>query len=174
MATLNLIGWLAVRVTIGYVYLFALYMNTRDSAARKWTLDHTAYMFPKLREPNRTRIALLFAVAGMAMMGLGGVSILLGLEGRIGAFLLLIFTAGGIYSHKCEREVAMAVSAKIEPSIPPEIKPDFMTIQWSAFSGHFSSGLKNWALCGVCMAVIAWGTGPLSLSDRIFDCLQLH
>ena len=174
MTTLNTIGWLAVRVTLGYVYLFALDMNTRDPAARKWTLDHTAYIFPKLPEPSRTRIAFLFAATGMVMMGLGGVSVLLGVEGRVGAFLLLVFTAGGIYSHKCERGVAMGLSAKIESSISPAIKPDFTTIQWSAYSGHFSSGLKNWALCGICTALVMWGTGPLSLSDRLGDCLGLH
>lgn len=166
MITLNLLGWIALRAAIAYVYLFALYMNTRDSAARKWTLDHTAYMFPKLSEPKRTNIARLFAVGGMITMAIGGVSILLGLEGRVGGLLLLIFTLGGVYSHKCEREVAMAVSAKLERSVPAESKSDLTTLQWSAFSGHFSSGLKNWALCGACAAFVLWGTGPMSLSDK--------
>ena len=49
------------------------------------------------------------------------------------------------------------------------VKADLSTLQWSGFSGNYSSGLKNWALCGICIAVFCWGTGPhaITLSDRI-------
>jgi uncharacterized membrane protein YphA (DoxX/SURF4 family) len=169
MQTLDLIGWLAVRVALGYVYLLALYKNTVPAGAWKWTVDHTAYMFAKVPEPRRTSLAKLFAVAGMAMMLLGGLSVLLGIEGRLGALLLLVFTVGGVYSHKREREVAMELAQKVSPLVPSAGKDDFTTLQWSAFSGHYSSGLKNWALCGICVGIICWGTGPdsITISDRI-------
>lgn len=173
METLDLIGWLAVRIGLGYVYLLAFYKNTIPAGAWKWTVDHTAYMFVKWPEPQRTRLAKMFAVGGMAMMLIGGLSVLLGVESRLGALLLLVFTAGGIYSHKREREVAMEVAQKVAPLVPAAGKDDFSTLQWSAFSGHYSSGLKNWALCGICVGIISWGSGPqsITISDRIIHLL---
>ncbi len=165
MDTLNTVGWLAVRLSMAYVYLYALYLNTHDAAARTWLLQHTAYLFPNVPEPRRSTYARVGAIAGMVMMFLGGISILLGLEGRIGGALLLVFTAGGIYQHRREREVAMEVAAKTEPLVTPAGKDGFSTLQWSAFSGHISSGLKNWALCGISFGFVAWGTGPWSIID---------
>jgi uncharacterized membrane protein YphA (DoxX/SURF4 family) len=169
MTTLNLIGWLSIRATIGYVYLYALYMNTHDAAARQWLLEHTGYLFPNLNGPRHDLVVRLAAIGGMGMMFVGGVSVLLGIEPRIGAFLLLVFTAIGIYQHRREREVAMDVAQRIQTSIPDPLKADLSTLQWSAYSGHFSSGLKNWALCGMCAGVIGWNSCPaaLTMSDRI-------
>lgn len=172
MDTLNLLGWLAVRLTLSFLYLYALSMNIRDKAARTWLVEHTTYMFPNTPQPQRTQLANWFAVIGMIMMFLGGISVLLGLEGRIGALLLLVFTAGGIYQHKREREVAMEEAQKVEPFVAASAKTDFATLQWSAYSGHFSSGLKNWALCGICAGIVVWGTGPWSISDQTLSLFR--
>jgi len=167
MGAMYLIGWISIRVTLAYVYLYALYLNTHDEAARMWLITHTAYLFPGLPEPRRTLLAKIFAIIGMLMMLFGGLSILFGAEPRAGAFLLLVFTAGGIYQHRREREVAMETAAKAEPFVQPQGKADFSTLQWSAYAGQLSSGLKNWALCGVCTAIIGLPTGPLTISDKI-------
>lgn len=167
MITLHTAGWLVVRLTVAYVYLYALYLNAHDKAARTWLLEHTAYLFPNTEEPLRSKLAKWSAVAGMMMMFVGSISILLGLKGRIGGLLLLLFTAGGIYQHRREREVAMAVASKVAPLVPDSARADFSTLQWSAFAGHVSSGLKNWALCGISFAFFALGTGPYSLDNWI-------
>jgi uncharacterized membrane protein YphA (DoxX/SURF4 family) len=174
MNTLDSVGFLAVRSTMGFLYLYALYMNVKDEAARTWLVQHTAYLFPNAREPLRTKLAGIFAVLGMANMLLGGISIVLGLEARMGALLLLLFTAGGIYQHNRERAVAMETATRVEPLIPAAAKADFATVQWSAYSGHFSSMLKNWALCGICAGIMAWGSGPYSVCDRLGAWLQHH
>jgi uncharacterized membrane protein YphA (DoxX/SURF4 family) len=177
METLNSIGWLSIRASIGYVYLYALYMNTRDAAARQWLIEHTGYMFPNLTGQSRKLVILLAAIGGMLMMFVGGISVLLAIEPRVGAALLLLFTAIGIYQHRREREVAMAVAEKIQGSIADSLKLDLTTLQWSAYSGHFSSGLKNWALCGMCAGVIGWSISPnpplwVVLSDRIAGLIK--
>jgi uncharacterized membrane protein YphA (DoxX/SURF4 family) len=167
MMTLNTVGWLVVRITMAYVYLYALYLNTHNEAARAWLLEHTAYLFGNTPEPLRGKLAKWGAIAGMLMMLAGSISILLGLQGRIGGLLLLLFTAGGIYQHRREGEVAMLVASKVGPLVPAAGKADFSTLQWSAYSGHISSGLKNWALCGISFGFLAWGTGPYSLDGWI-------
>ena len=169
MDSLNTIGWLALRLTVGFVYLYAMYMNTRDPAARQWLIEHTAYMFPSDVSRAMVRAA---AMAGMCIMLLGGVSIILGLEGRVGAALLLLFTASGIYQHKRERDVASRLAQSLTPQVAEPGRTALSGLQWSAHSGHLSSGLKNFALCGVCAAIVAWGTGPLSISDHIGNILR--
>lgn len=164
---LTLLGWLALRLGMGYVYLFAFYKNTENAAARQWLVDHTAYLFPSVPEPRKTQLARLFAFVGAATMLVGGLMVLLGMEGRIGALLLLVFTLGGIYQHRRECEVATALGEKLSREVPDSAKADVSTLQWSGFSGNYSSGLKNWALCGVCIAVFCWGTGPTDGAYRI-------
>jgi uncharacterized membrane protein YphA (DoxX/SURF4 family) len=173
MATLTLFGYLAIRLGIAYVYLFALYMNVRDETSRKWLLDHTAYLFATVAEPTKSFLIKWAAVLGMLTMFVGGVSILLGLEGRAGALLLFVFTALGIYQHGFEIKVAQDAAARVAAQIPAAAQADFSTVQWSAYSGQFSSRLKNWCLCGVCLGLIALGTGPWSLSDLIAQWLKL-
>ena len=174
---LDLAAWIGIRAGIGFVYLFAFYKNTQNAAARQWLVTHTAYMFPSVPEPRRTQLAQIFAVIGAGMMLVGGVMVLIGIEGRIGALLLLGFTAGGIYQHKKECDVATALGEKLAGQVPDTVKADLSTLQWSGYSGNFSSGLKNWALCGLCIAIFCWGTGPvvgqhpghygITISDRI-------
>jgi hypothetical protein len=183
---LELIGWISVRASISFVYLFAFYKNTANTAAREWLVEHTAYMFPSVPEPRRTELAKVCAFMGAAMMLVGALMVLLGIEGRIGALLLLGFTAVGIYQHKRECEVAMSLGDKLASQVPASAKGDLTTLQWSGFSGNYSSGLKNWALCGICIAVFCWGTGPsvgqkgsgpyrITVSDRIVPgILGLH
>lgn len=165
-------GWIILRATVGYVYLYALYLNTHDKAARTWLVEHTAYLFPNVSQPLQTEIAKWFAVGGMLMMLVGGLSIVLGLEPRGGALTLLVFTAIGVYQHKREREVATQVAAKVQPLIPSAANADFSTVQWSAYSGQLSSGLKNWGLCGIFALIIGLPTGPLVLSDRLATFLK--
>jgi uncharacterized membrane protein YphA (DoxX/SURF4 family) len=165
------VGWIAVRLPLPGVYLYALYMNTRNAAARAWLVEHTAYIFSFAEEPKRSRLAKGAAIAGALMMFMGAISLLLGLEGRIGALLLLVFTAGGIYQHKRECEVAMKLGEELSARAPAKDKPQISTLQWSGYSGNFSSGLKNWALCGICAAIIAWGTGPWTISDYVGSLL---
>jgi uncharacterized membrane protein YphA (DoxX/SURF4 family) len=169
---LYLIGWIVLRLTIGYVYLYALYLNTHDKAARAWLVDHTAYLFPNVSQPLQTEMAKWFALGGMLMMLVGGLSILLGIEPRGGALVLLVFTAFGVYQHKREREVAMQVAARVQPLIPAAANADFSTVQWSAYSGQLSSGLKNWGLCGIFALLIGLPTGPWVLSDRLASLLK--
>ncbi len=170
--TLYLIGWIGLRCGIGYVYLYALYLNTKDAAARAWLISHTAYLFPNVAEPRRTALAKWFALAGMLTMLVGGLSIAFGIEPRAGASLLLVFTAAGVYQHRREREVAMQAAAVAEPFVQAAGKESFSTVQWSAYSGQLSSGLKNWGLCGTFLLIMGLPTGPWTISDRIASLLR--
>src|SRR5579862_3364224 len=88
--TASIVGWILARLGVGYVFLFAAWMNTRNATSRQWTVDQTELILTFLPTPSRRRVAKLCAIAGMAMMYGGGVSVLIGLEGRVGATALIV------------------------------------------------------------------------------------
>lgn len=83
----------------------------------------------------------------IAFLVLGGVSLVLGYKARWGAFLLLVFLgAATYYFHPVW---------KLGPDTPPAEMRD-QTIQF----------MKNLALMGTMLFLIANGTGPWSLDNR--------
>ena len=89
----------------------------------------------------------ILLVGAIGFLILGSLSILLGYRGRTGAFLLLVFLAAATwYFHDFW---------KAPPDTPPkELEQEVI---------HF---LKNVALMGTMIFIIANGTGPWSLSNR--------
>jgi putative oxidoreductase len=83
----------------------------------------------------------------IAFLILGGLSIVLGFWGRFGALLLLIFlVAATYYFHDFWK-------------LPPDTPPERMQMEVISF-------LKNLALMGTMLFLIANGTGPWSLDNR--------
>jgi len=83
----------------------------------------------------------------IAFLILGGLSIVLGFWGRFGAFLLLVFLgAATYYFHDFWK-------------LPPDSPPERMQMEVISF-------LKNVALMGAMLFLIANGTGPWSLDNR--------
>jgi uncharacterized membrane protein YphA (DoxX/SURF4 family) len=161
------LAWIGLRALAAWVYLWAFYRNVRDAPARAWTVSHTALMLRFLDEPTRRRVAPVLATAAMGMMVFGGLSILIGFEGRLGALLLLAFTAVGYYQHRCEYQEAMAIAERLRPFVREEGLPLLSELQWSAYAGHYSSALKNVALIGIGLWFLLAGTGPYTISDRL-------
>jgi putative oxidoreductase len=83
----------------------------------------------------------------IAFLLLGGLSIVLGLWGRFGALLLLVFLAAATYYfHDFWK-------------LPPDTPPERMQMEVISF-------LKNLALMGTMLFLIANGTGPWSIDNR--------
>jgi uncharacterized membrane protein YphA (DoxX/SURF4 family) len=141
-------GWLIVRATIAYVFLYAAWMNTRDSASRTWTIGQTELILGFVPVANRHRVAVLGAVAGMVMLYGGGISILFGIEGRIGAIVLILFSAMGMQVHRVNRAQALPLANEIA-STAPSVKDKALTLGWSAYGAHVAAGLKNISLIGI-------------------------
>ena len=74
--TLEQIGALIIRVTVGLLFVISAYVCSKDSAARQGAIADTALVFPWRTE--------LFTMAGVLLMLLGGLSVLLGIFPRLG------------------------------------------------------------------------------------------
>ncbi|WP_344022520.1 hypothetical protein [Streptomyces luteireticuli] len=154
--TLATAGWLVLRLGMGSLFLNAAWACGKDRAAFRWTRDMVAVIAPRHAAP--------LAAAGVAMMGLGGLSVLLGGYGRIGAALLALFLAPGTAIHLRSRAVAGALAARLSPALPAGLRPTLTELDVSARMAHYSSALKNVALLTVSLFLVAVGTGPYSLA----------
>ena len=153
----KLLALLLLRAGLGLLYLNAAWSCGKDQAARDWTTAETALVFK--RNPR------FFAMAGIAIMGLGGASILLGIFPRLGGLLLAGFTAGGVLIHFTQRDRAAHLQARHLESLPAPARAGLDTavlqeLTTSATLGHHSSALKNLTLIAVALFFTLYGGGP--------------
>jgi len=136
------IAWIVLRVVYAWMYLYpliALFKNWQD------TIDTTALLFKK--KPKE------FTVGSVFIMIVGGLSILLGIYGRIGGFLLLFFNLGGAYIHYQFANRAKDFAAEANTSLVN-----------LAIIGNVSSAQKNFVLAAVAFFFMIQGTGPWSIT----------
>lgn len=158
-------GVLLVRGGIAFLYLYAAYMNSRNKASMQWTIENTKPLFVNTRFANNIAFNTRCAYLGIISMYAGGISILLGIEGRLGALLLALFTVGGTIIHRRQQmemqKVALENANEMKIAGPA----------WSAFAAHFANILKNVALILIMIFLVLCGTGKYQVSDitsRIF------
>lgn len=127
---------LLARVMLAAIFLLAIVGKATNFAA-------TAEMMGKQGVPS-PQILLGGAIAFLA---LGGLSVVLGLKGRLGALLLLVFLgAATYYFHDFWK-------------LPADTPADVKQQEIIAF-------MKNLALMGAMLFLLANGTGPWSLDGR--------
>ena len=102
----------------------------------------------------------LFAYGGIAIMGFGGLSVLLGLCGRVGGAMLAVFLVMGAMIHFLQMGRVDKLSVTIKERLPTELQDTLTTLTASARLAHYSSALKNLALAAVAIFFAMVGTGP--------------
>jgi len=150
-----------IRLGIGWLYLYAAFMNSRNKASLQWTRDNTAILFRNTSLAGNAGFIRLTAIGGLACMYVGGLSVLIGLEARIGAFLLLIFTVGGTVIHHRLKKDAGAIANNNQANAT------LTGVAWSAFSAHFANVLKNICLSLILIFLILYGSGSIVVSDLV-------
>ena len=156
---------LFLRVGIAFLYLYAAYMNSKDKISLQWTIDNTKPLFRNTKLAENIFAMNFFAYCGILIMYIGGISILIGIEARAGAFLLLVFTIGGTVIHSRQKNDAKEIALKNSPN------DELSSIAWSAFSAHFANILKNICLILILIFVCLKGVGKYQVSDLISKLL---
>ncbi len=158
------VGALLLRLTAGALFLMGTWASGKTREARDFTTAETSLVFKT--NPR------LFAYLGIAMMSLGGLSIIFGVFPRTGALALTIFLVGGAAIHFAKCAQLTGYAKTIEPALagdgagPARRALDELT--QAGVLGHFVAGLKNYALTGAtaylvltgCRAPMLIGFGP--------------
>ena len=157
-------GALLLRLTVGALFLMGTWASVKNPAARDLTTAETALVFKT--NPR------LFAYLGIAMMGLGGLSIIFGVFPRLGALALTIFLVGAGAIHFVKRAQLTGYAKTIEPEWTGDgagpARQALSALTEAGVLGHFVAGLKNYALTGAtaylvltgCRAPMLIGFGP--------------
>jgi uncharacterized membrane protein YphA (DoxX/SURF4 family) len=159
-------GWLILRIAYGGLFIFTAWTL---ATGWDWTVANTAVLFGAAR-------AKLFSVGAIATMSIGGMLIVLGFFGRLGALMLLVFLILGTMIHVKERDQVPGLAQALRDNakaaghqLDGSDETTLMTLQVSAFSAHVANVYKNVCLAGIALFFILVGTGPGSL-----DCDALH
>lgn len=139
---------LLLRIAVAWVFLYAAWMNSRNNMSRDWTANETAILFRGTPLAGKMGLIRPVAMIGVTMMYLGGLGVLLGVLPRLAGILLFVFTVPGIFIHIRNRADAMTWGEAVEAAVPEDRKGDAGALKWSAYAGHHSSALKNYALLG--------------------------
>jgi uncharacterized membrane protein YphA (DoxX/SURF4 family) len=155
--TLEEAGPLLIRVTIGLLFLISAFMCGKDAAARQAAAADTALVFPRRSE--------LYLCGGIAIMALGGLSVLLGIFPRLGALVLTLFLipAAMIHFRKASQARALeeAFRAAARPKPNAAARNTVTELGELAVMGNFTSALKNLILMAPTLYLALAGVEPM-------------
>lgn len=135
------VALLVLRLSLAFVFLYAAWKNTENAEAWSRTKSEVASLMGGLPGSVRTTLARLAALAGMIMMFGGGLSILLGIEPRLGGLAVAVFSAVGIAIHvKAASECDAAMGSATRHA-------------------QMAAGLKNVVLIGAGLVLVLVGAG---------------
>ena len=147
-------GLLFLRVAFGAFYI---YTGGTLIQGFPWTVKNTALLVGE-------KHAALFSVGAICLMIGGGLLIVVGLYGEVGAAMTIFFTLPGTWLHRLLRDRSLIISDQIKKRLQHSDDADLRELTESAWSGNHSSALKNLVLVAIAIFIMMTGTGPHSLS----------
>jgi uncharacterized membrane protein YphA (DoxX/SURF4 family) len=144
---MDVLAWLILRIVYAWMFLYPLKDLLKDWQGAL-SLTKLVVPFPKL--------VPLFTFAMLAIMLLGGLSILLGFYGQLASAALLVYCLMGARVHYCLANKAKKLNLKENGACKEAIQ--------LAILGHVTSAQKNFVLAAVACFFILMGTGPYSLT----------
>mgnify|MGYP002626204012 CR=1 FL=1 len=144
------IAWLVLRAVFAWMFLYPVPGLLRDWST---TVETTSLFFK--RQPQ------LCAAAAIAVMVSGGIMVLLGAYGRVGAAGLCVFSLGGARVHY--QLAALAGNVRLTSDADPHNAEEAKRLSTLAVVGHVTSAQKNFVLTAVAAFIVLMGTGPWSM-----------
>ncbi|MEN3976248.1 hypothetical protein [Emcibacter sp. SYSU 3D8] len=159
------IGFLILRLNIAAVFLLAAAVH---SSPRGWhgLIVDTGILLRGTPLAGPGAVKLMATVALIAMYA-GALSVLIGIEPRVGALLLAPICAGGFITHLRNRDDAMAMGNKINESAPPALRDAIGHLAFTAFIGHFAAALRNVVMTSLMVFLFLAGAGNWIVSDHL-------
>ncbi len=151
----NVWVWLVLRLAVAWMFFVPLSALIADwQTTRALTRLVTKYFVG------------VVSVMYVAIMVVGGLSILLGFYAQIGGILLCIYCLFGIRVHF--QMAKMIGRSELPPSCIEQGEQAFSRLQMLGILGQVSSGQKNVVLAAISLVFAVVGTGPYSLSGLLW------
>lgn len=157
------VGFLVLRLNIAAVFLLAAGVHSSPKGWHGLIVD-TGILVRGTPLSSSAHVKALAVVALIAMYA-GAVSVLVGIEPRVGALLLLPICLGGFITHLRNRDDAMAMGAKINETAPAPLREAIGHLAFTAFIGHFAAALRNIVMASVMIFLFLAGAGNWFVSD---------
>lgn len=141
------VAYMILRISYSIVFLNAAWQCGKSKAGIRWTIEESRILFGNT--------APLFGVAGIFVMGFGGLSVLLGIYPEIGGVMLGLFVLPGAIIHHRKQKEAQVLGDEL--GAPGDEKTQVLTTL--ALLGHYSSAMKNYSLCGPGLFLALTGGG---------------
>ena len=153
--TIDAIAWLILRVVYAWMFLWPLIALLKDWPGTVATVS--------LLCPYKANFS---AVVMVLVMIAGALSILFGFYGQVAGLVLLVYNIFGVFVH---RKAAQAIATlKLSNKGVAADQKIFTQAQAIGVVGHITSSQKNWVLASVACFFMLMGTGPLSVTGRLF------
>lgn len=163
------IGFLILRLNIAAVFLLAAAVHSSPKGWHGLIVD-TGILLRGTALAGPGPVKLLAVIALIAMYS-GAIAVLVGIELRAGALLLLPICLGGFVTHLRNRDDAMAMGNKINQAAPAALHDAIGHLAFTAFIGHFAAALRNIVMASVMVFLFLAGGGNWIVSDWLGWCL---
>ncbi len=158
------VALLILRIGMAFLFLSAAVIHSKDAAGRSSTLHYTSLLFPGTAT-NSGLIKLCGFIAG-AVLYLSGLGVLLGVELKISAFFMFLFSACGVVIHIRDGSQAFAAATALEPLLPSDAVAVIRRVKGSAMAGNGSSAIKNIPVMAAAMLLMIEGGGRYGFTPQ--------
>jgi hypothetical protein len=156
-------GSLLIRAAVGLLFLVSAFACGKDASAREAAAADTALVFPARPE--------LFLLGGIAVMALGGLSVLLGIS-RAVALALFLVPAAMIHFRKAAQAKALKQAFLSEHGGSSAARTTVQQLGDLAWIGNFTSALKNLMLIAPTLYLALAGVEPMLIGFRADGTLR--
>jgi uncharacterized membrane protein YphA (DoxX/SURF4 family) len=158
------IALLAARLGLAFVFVSAALIHSLDPSGRQSAYHFTSLLFQGTGLDRRAGFIRACALIAVVILYLTGFGVLLGLETKLSAAAIFVFSACGVVMHFRNGKQAFDTATAIEGEIPPKLVPIIGRVKFAAMVGNNSSGIKNFSLMGTAVLVMLEGDGGYSLT----------
>lgn len=157
------VGLLVVRIGLAFLFLSAAIIHSKDIKGRSSAVHFTSLLFHGRPLAGNQGLMRALAFLSVVILYLGGLGVLLGIEVKSAAALIVWVAACGWLIHMRDGQIALETANALELRVPAEAAM-IGRIRFSAFVGNASSATKNVPVMAAAILLILQGGGSYSLS----------
>lgn len=156
------VSLLVLRVGLAFMFLSAAIIHSKDAPGR-WSARHFTSLL-LAGQSIESSIVKVCGVIAIAILYISSIGVLLGVETKIAALLMFLFSACGFLIHVRDGGQAFQAATALEPSLPPDAVQVIGRVKFTAMVGSMSSAIKNVPVMAAALVLMIEGGGVYTLT----------